>query len=156
MQNQKEIVNELLAVIQQIKRGHQGSMPDMPIRKSEMIALMSIGNLMKEYPDGIKQGSLSQILNLAPPTVTPMINTLEENGFIERVGSKEDRRVVYIRLTKMGQEFLDEKENHFISNITELVEYLGEEDAKTFIRIVRKTGDFLNQKTKENEGNISD
>jgi DNA-binding MarR family transcriptional regulator len=117
---------------------------------------MNIGNLLKKYPDGIKLGSLSQALNLAPPTVTPMINSLEENGFIERVGSKEDRRVVYIRLTQMGQSFLDEKENHFKSNINKLVNYLGEEDAKTFIRIVRKTADFLSQLSKENEGNSSD
>jgi DNA-binding MarR family transcriptional regulator len=156
MNKQEELVNELLDVLQHIKRNHHGTMPKIPIRKSEMFTLMNIGNLLKKYPDGIKLGSLSQALNLAPPTVTPMINSLEENGFIERVGSKEDRRVVYIRLTQMGQSFLDEKENHFKSNINKLVNYLGEEDAKTFIRIVRKTADFLSQLSKENEGNSSD
>lgn len=156
MNNQEEIVNELLGVLQQIKRGHHGTMPKIPIRKSEMFTLMNIGTLMKKYPDGVKLGSLSRALNLAPPTVTPMINTLEENGFIERVGSKEDRRVVYIRLTEMGQTFLDEKENHFKSNVTQLVNYLGEEDSKAFIRIVRKSAEFFNQMTNENEENSSD
>jgi DNA-binding MarR family transcriptional regulator len=79
-----------------------------------------------------------------------MINVLEANGYIERVGSKEDRRVVFIRLTEMGKTFLDEKENLFKSNIKALVDYLGEEDSKTFIRLIRKTGDFLSQ-LKENE-----
>ncbi len=156
MINKEEIVNELLNVILQIKRGHPGSMSNLPIRKSEMFTLMNIGNLVKKYPDGLKLGILSRVLNLAPPTVTPMINQLEEKGLIERVGSKEDRRVVYIQLTKKGQTFLDEKENHFKSNIKELVNYLGEEDSMTFIRIVRKTSDFLNQLSKENEGNCSD
>jgi DNA-binding MarR family transcriptional regulator len=150
MNKQEDIVNELLAVLQQIKRGHAGTMPKIPIRKSEMFTLMNIGSLMKKHPEGIKQGSLSQILNLAPPTVTPMINALEDNGYIERVGSKEDRRVVFIRLTEMGKTFLDEKENLFKSNIKALVDYLGEEDSKTFIRLIRKTGDFLSQ-LKENE-----
>lgn len=156
MKNQEEIVNELLDVLQQIKRGHHGTMSNMPIRKSEMFTLISISKLMHKYPDGVKLGSLSQVLNLAPPTVTPMINTLEDIGFIERVGSKKDRRVVYIRLTIKGQTFLDEKENYFKSNIKKLVEYLGEEDSKTFIRIVRKTADFFSQMIKENEGNSSD
>lgn len=156
MNNQEEIVNELLSVLQQIKRGHHGTIPNIPIRKSEMFTLMSISKLIHKYPDGVKLGSLSQALNLAPPTVTPMINALEDIGFIERVGSKEDRRVVYIRLTIKGQTFLDEKENHFKSNIKELVNYLGEEDSKTFIRIVRKTADFFNQMTKENEETSSD
>jgi len=150
MNKQEDIVNELLSVLQQIKRGHTGTMPKVPIRKSEMFTLMNIGSLMKKYPEGIKQGSLSQILNLAPPTVTPMINALEDNGYIERVGSKEDRRVVFIRLTEMGKTFLDEKENLFKSNIKALVDYLGEEDSRTFIRLIRKTGDFLSQ-LKENE-----
>jgi DNA-binding MarR family transcriptional regulator len=150
MNKQEDIVNELLSVLQQIKRGHTGTMPKVPIRKSEMFTLMSIGSLMKKHPEGIKQGSLSQILNLAPPTVTPMINVLEDNGYIERVGSKEDRRVVFIRLTEMGKTFLDEKEKLFKSNIKALVDYLGEEDSKTFIRLIRKTGDFLSQ-LKENE-----
>ena len=56
----------------------------------------------------------------------------------------------------MGQTFLDEKENHFKSNIKELVNYLGEEDSKTFIRIVQKTANFLSQMSKENEENSSD
>lgn len=150
MNKQEDIVNELLSVLQQIKRGHTGTMPKVPIRKSEMFTLMNIGSLMKNHPEGIKQGSLSQILNLAPPTVTPMINALEDNGYIERVGSKEDRRVVFIRLTEMGKTFLDEKENLFKSNIKALVDYLGEEDSRTFIRLIRKTGDFLSQ-LKENE-----
>ena len=150
MNKQEDIVNELLSVLQQIKRGHDGTMPKVSIRKSEMFTLMNIGSLMKKHPEGIKQGSLSQILNLAPPTVTPMINVLEDNGYIERVGSKEDRRVVFIRLTEMGKTFLDEKENLFKSNINALVDYLGEEDSKTFIRLIRKTGDFLSQ-LKENE-----
>jgi len=150
MNKQEDIVNELLSVLQQIKRGHTGTMPKVPIRKSEMFTLMNIGSLMKKHPEGIKQGSLSQILNLAPPTVTPMINVLEDNGYIERVGSKEDRRVVFIRLTEIGKTFLDEKENLFKSNIMALVDYLGEEDSRTFIRLIRKTGDFLSQ-LKENE-----
>jgi len=150
MNKQEDIVNELLSVLQQIKRGHTGTMPKVSIRKSEMFTLMNIGSLMKKHPEGIKQGSLSQILNLAPPTVTPMINVLEDNGYIERVGSKEDRRVVFIRLTEKGKTFLDEKENLFKSNIKALVEYLGEEDSETFIRLIRKTGDFLSQ-LKENE-----
>lgn len=154
--NQKdETVNELLSAFQLIKRGHNGTMPKISIRKSEMLALMTIGKLIQKYPEGIKLSTLSKTLNLAPPTVTPMINSLEESGFIVRVGSKEDRRVVFIQLTEKGNTFLEEKENHFKSNIHSLVEYLGVEDSKELIRLIRKTADYLSQ-YKENEGEICD
>lgn len=155
MNHKDETVNELLSVLQLIKRGHNGTMPKIPIRKSEMFALMSIGKLIQKYPDGIKLSTLSTVLNLAPPTVTPMINSLEDSGFIERVGSKQDRRVVFIQLTEKGRTFLAEKENHFKSNIHLLVDYLGDEDSKTLIRLIRKTAEFLNQ-IKENEEEICD
>ena len=148
-----ETVNELLTALHMIKRGHGGPVPKVPIRKSEMFALMTIGKLILKYPDGIKLSTLSKTLNLAPPTVTPMINSLEESGFIIRVGSKQDRRVVFIQLTEMGQTFLTEKEKHFKSNIQALVEYLGQEDIKELIRLVRKTANFLEQ-FKENEEEI--
>ena len=148
-----ETVNELLTALHMIKRGHGGTVPKVPIRKSEMFALMTIGKLIPKYPDGIKLSTLSKTLNLAPPTVTPMINSLEESGFIIRVGSKQDRRVVFIQLTEMGQTFLTEKEKHFKSNIQALVEYLGQEDTKELIRLVRKTANFLEQ-FKENEEEI--
>ena len=150
-----ETVNELLTALHLIKRGHGGTVPKVPIRKSEMFALMTIGKLILKYPDGIKLSTLSKTLNLAPPTVTPMINSLEESGFIIRVGSKQDRRVVFIQLTEMGQTFLTEKEKHFKSNIQALVEYLGQEDTKELIRLVRKTANFLEQ-FKENEEEICD
>lgn len=148
-----ETVNELLTALHMIKRGHGGTVPKVPIRKSEMFALMTIGKLILKYPDEIKLSTLSKTLNLAPPTVTPMINSLEESGFIIRVGSKQDRRVVFIQLTEMGQTFLTEKEKHFKSNIQALVEYLGQEDTKELIRLVRKTANFLEQ-FKENEEEI--
>lgn len=148
-----ETVNELLTALHMIKRGHGGTVPKVPIRKSEMFALMTIGKLILKYPDGIKLSTLSKTLNLAPPTVTPMINSLEESGFIIRVGSKQDRRVVFIQLTEMGQTFLNEKEKHFKPNIQALVEYLGQEDTKELIRLVRKTANFLEQ-FKENEEEI--
>lgn len=155
MNHKDEIVNDLLSALQMIKRGHGGTMPKVPIRKSEMFALMSIGKLILKYPEGIKLSTLSKTLKLAPPTVTPMINSLEENGFIVRVGSKEDRRVVFIQLTDQGHTFLTEKEKHFKSNIHALIDYLGEEDAKELIRLVRKTANYLNQ-FKENEEEICD
>ncbi len=155
MNHKDEIVNDLLSALHMIKRGHGGTMPKVPIRKSEMFALMSIGKLILKYPEGIKLSTLSKTLKLAPPTVTPMINSLEENGFIVRVGSKEDRRVVFIQLTDQGHSFLAEKEKQFKSNIHALIDYLGEEDAKELIRLVRKTADYLNQ-FKENEEEICD
>ena len=75
MNHKDETVNELLSVLQLIKRGHNGTMPKIPIRKSEMFALMSIGKLIQKYPDGIKLSTLSM-------NCTPKVRQLTERGAV--------------------------------------------------------------------------
>lgn len=54
--------------------------------------------------DGITQKQLCDHLNCEPPTVTNMVKSLEENGFIYRERDQKDSRVMRIFLTKEGNE----------------------------------------------------
>ncbi|MEO2204827.1 MarR family transcriptional regulator [Paenibacillus pabuli] len=54
--------------------------------------------------DGITQMQLCEHLKCEPPTVTNMVKTLEQNGFIYRKRDEEDARVMRIYLTDKGKE----------------------------------------------------
>lgn len=54
--------------------------------------------------DGITQMQLCEHLKCEPPTVTNMVKTLEQNGFILRKRDEQDARVMRIYLTDEGQE----------------------------------------------------
>ncbi|MCM3512239.1 MarR family winged helix-turn-helix transcriptional regulator [Carnobacterium inhibens] len=54
--------------------------------------------------DGITQMQLCTHLNCEPPTVTNMVKSLEENGFIYRERDQKDSRVMRIFLTEEGKE----------------------------------------------------
>ncbi|MFD1957549.1 MarR family winged helix-turn-helix transcriptional regulator [Paenibacillus thailandensis] len=54
--------------------------------------------------DGITQMQLSQHLNCEPPTITNMVKSLEQNGFIYRKRDEKDARVMRIYLTDKGKE----------------------------------------------------
>ncbi|MEC6748157.1 MarR family transcriptional regulator [Marinilactibacillus sp. XAAS-LB27] len=54
--------------------------------------------------DGITQKQLCDYLNCEPPTVTNMVKSLEENGFIYRERDQKDSRIMRIFLTKEGNE----------------------------------------------------
>lgn len=47
----------------------------------------------------MKISDLSEMLTLSNSTVSGMIDRLEKQGFVERVRSKEDRRVVHVKIT---------------------------------------------------------
>jgi MarR family transcriptional regulator, organic hydroperoxide resistance regulator len=54
--------------------------------------------------DGITQMQLCEHLKCEPPTVTNMVKSLEQNGFIYRKRDEQDARVMRIYLTDKGRE----------------------------------------------------
>lgn len=155
MEHQEELVTQLIQAFQHIRRGHS-NMPKMPIRKSEMFTLMQIKKACEIDPEGIIFRDLANVLNLAPPTITPLINSLVKQAYVERVRSEADRRVVYIRLTEKGMTFLDKSERHFNAGVHALIEHLGIEDTQELIRIVTKASAFMNEVWMKEKDNTCD
>ncbi|MEO8971410.1 MAG: MarR family transcriptional regulator, partial [Ktedonobacteraceae bacterium] len=56
--------------------------------------------------DSLTIGSISLKRGLDPPTVTGIVNRLENNGLVERRHDKEDRRVVKVYLTDEGRDII--------------------------------------------------
>lgn len=54
--------------------------------------------------DGVTQMQLCDHLKCEPPTVTNMVKSLEQNGFIYRKRDEQDARVMRIYLTDKGKE----------------------------------------------------
>ncbi|MEI1422965.1 MarR family transcriptional regulator [Bacillus cabrialesii] len=54
--------------------------------------------------DGVTQMQLCEHLKCEPPTVTNMVKSLEQNGFIYRQRDTQDARVMRIYLTDKGRE----------------------------------------------------
>ncbi|MCJ7992801.1 MarR family transcriptional regulator [Priestia sp. OVS21] len=54
--------------------------------------------------DGVTQMQLCEHLKCEPPTVTNMVKSLEQNGFIYRKRDEKDGRIMRIYLTDKGKE----------------------------------------------------
>ncbi len=54
--------------------------------------------------ESVNVGQLGSILHLDAGTLTPLLKTLEKNGYVTRERSKEDERVTIISITKKGNE----------------------------------------------------
>ena len=57
--------------------------------------------------DGITQMQMCEHLKCEPPTVTNMVKSLEQNGFIYRKRDEQDARVMRIFLTDKGKDLED-------------------------------------------------
>jgi DNA-binding MarR family transcriptional regulator len=67
--------------------------------------------LLKLKPE-ITQKELSELLDMRPQSLGDLLKKLEQNGYITRTPSEEDKRVMIIRLTEKGRsaEIQDDKQ----------------------------------------------
>ena len=63
-------------------------------------------------------------------TLTGIIDTLQRDGYLERIPSQKDRRRVFVRITEKGRVFMEEILPVHYANIEKMVEGLSGEDRK--------------------------
>ncbi len=77
------------------------------------------GRLLGAIFNGLRDGKnlnrkyLEDVMELKGPSVTSLLNSLEKNGFILRLATKEDGRARQIIVTEKGKQLVDEMEEVF-------------------------------------------
>jgi DNA-binding MarR family transcriptional regulator len=70
------------------------------------VAQLELLSCLAENP-GARPGQVARLLQLAPTSVTTLVNALDGRGLIRRVASEQDRRAVALTLTPAGEEAVD-------------------------------------------------
>ena len=110
-------------------------------RSEQELLVMLVLNL-NEDKRAFTVTQISNLLQITPAGVTHLINPLEESGYIERLPDPGDRRIVRIGLTDKGTQEAAELISDVQDEMAELVNFLGEEDSKTFIRLLSRLVDY--------------
>jgi DNA-binding MarR family transcriptional regulator len=105
-------------------------------KSGEFFLLTALINSIPPGADGLKASELSNHLQVTPAAVTHLINNLEKAGHVERISDPSDRRVVLIRPTSAGLKMMEVANVQFLENLKGLVEFLGEDDSREFIRLI--------------------
>lgn len=78
---------------------------------------------------------LSDILHVTKPNITVLVDKLVKLNYVERVNSSHDRRVILIRLTKKGDDFVNVVSEELKKSSIRLLNRFNEED----LELVRET-----------------
>lgn len=84
----------------------------------------------------LSPGELAAAEQVAPPTMTRLLQALESLGLVERVPHPEDRRSVLVRATAEGRRLLEEGRARRIRRLLEILETLDDEDWTVLCRAV--------------------
>jgi len=138
-----ELTHDLFHLMKQIPRPKliRGSFEGLSRSEYELLAM-----LVMSFDDDKKPLSVTEISNLlqiTPAGVTHLINPLEESGFIVRLPDPNDRRIVLIGLTAKGSAVAEALLLEVQDTLIGLVTYLGEEECRTFIRLMTQVKNFF-------------
>ena len=132
----KAIAEELARTIMRFKKLDGPHISFKGVKRSEFFLLATLAYHSPPDSQGIKISDLSAKMDITPPAVTHMINSLEEMGLVMRLADSGDRRVVLVSLTTKGEEVVKKIQEEFLDKLIGLVEFLGEKDSKEFIRLL--------------------
>lgn len=117
------------------------------ITGSQMDILVFIANEEAEGKE-INQVDIQKQFSLTNPTVTGILNRLQDKKIIKRVPSKKDARFNKIVLTKSGKEFMDNCKEEIEKYENKIVKNLSEEEKEELIRLL---GEILKNVNEESD-----
>ncbi len=117
--------------------------PSVKYKPSEVRLLFVIAHGLEMDERGVKVSELSAMLEVAPPTVTPLIRSLEEHGLVLRRNDEEDRRAVRVLLSDQGRAVLHETAKKRSEELMGLVEYLGAEKSTQLSELLEQVYTYM-------------
>lgn len=142
------LAHDLFNIIKQFPR-FAPNWPDIEgITRSEFELLVFISINQDEDLRAYSVSQLGKVLHITPAAITHLINPLEDLGYLERFSDKKDRRIVLLRLTEKGKSLAENLIGHFQNRLAGLINHLGEEDSKAFIRIMKSVFNYFQKNSK--------
>ena len=90
-------------------------------------------------------GVVSKIIDVASPNGSSMCKKLEREGFIRRIRSIHDERVVTLVLTEKGEHTLEKISNDIMKRFGPILEMRTEEDFSQIIKGIKLLNELLKE-----------
>jgi DNA-binding MarR family transcriptional regulator len=141
METGNETANKLMQAFIQLHRLKMNHGMVGGMKHSEARVLRSIHKM--DSGQGVMVSELSGRLKVSAPSITQTVNSLVEQGLVNRMVDPSDRRAVRLRITPYGKEVLDRVYQEFMAIHSGLVEYLGEEQSAVLTDLLQKVYQYF-------------
>lgn len=81
---------------------------------------------------------ISEEMMVTGANITCVVDNLEKEGFVKRIPSKEDRRVILAELTSHGKSKIDSLMPAYMENISSVISGLNENEQKELTKLLTK------------------
>ncbi|MBQ5677182.1 MAG: winged helix-turn-helix transcriptional regulator [Lachnospiraceae bacterium] len=119
------------------------------IRKDKKYSKMTTNDMHVIEAIGLGEGktmsTVAKALNVTLGTLTISVNSLVKKGYVDRVRSEKDRRVVLVSLTKAGVQAYKHHEKFHAEMIQNIVDHLETEEQEVLQKALDKLNCFFKQ-----------
>lgn len=109
-------------------------------------------NYLYNREDGVHPKELSEKLSVSTARIASLLNHMEEKHLVVRETDLQDSRQVLVRLTPDGLEAIQCCRRDVLANVERMLEALGPDDAREYIRIQEKIYSNYMKNGKKNYG----
>ena len=102
-----------------------------------------IGFLRRNKNNNITQKDICEFIKMKAPTISLTLQSMEQDGLVERVKSLKDSRCTYVVLTQKGEELDDKIRGFFYSTEQMMLDALTPEELKMFNECLDKISERL-------------
>jgi DNA-binding MarR family transcriptional regulator len=131
----KELMLEFMVMNKNVR---QHKLPEGNFKPWEIMTLMGLDN-----HHTLRMKDISTMVGLAPSTITQMMDSLVERGYIERVASDVDRRSVNLVLTAEGSAIAHALKREAERVFERITEEIGEAETTQLLTLIKKVNTIL-------------
>ncbi|MFH1622396.1 MAG: MarR family transcriptional regulator [Candidatus Omnitrophota bacterium] len=125
---------EMSVLVPKLMTGVKGSlMLSEDVTPQQMITIFTINEI-----DGCKVSVVSKRMGISAPTITGLVDRLVKNAYVQRVRDTQDRRIVFVKLTKKGKIFVGKFKKSIQKRWKQILVHLTDEERADYIRILKK------------------
>ena len=132
-----DVFNDILAIEQNVIK--TGQFSDLTITEVHTIEAISI-------KEPRSMGEVAKDLKITVGTLTTAVNNLVKKGYVERVRSEEDRRVVTVSLTHKGKVLYKLHLRFHLEMVRETIKGLNDNEEKILINSLEQLSLFFKKK----------
>ena len=109
-------------------------------------------NYLYNRDEGVHPKELSEKLSVSTARIASLLNHMEEKHLVVRETDLQDSRQVLVRLTPDGLDAIRRCRSDVLANVERMLEGLGPDDAREYIRIQEKIYNNYMNSGKKNYG----
>ncbi len=119
----------------------------MPMDQRSQMSIGERGILtyLRFVRDGVLAGELSRELGVTTGRIAVALKNLEKKGLIQRSIDERDHRCVIVRITPRGTAEIEAISDYILSSMEDMLCALGEQDAKEYVRIIKRITQIQNE-----------